>query len=138
MKEEGFVTWASIENACKGAGDLISDRVSTIDDKIEKYNQKIEKLNKKIKELEKGKPLYAVGDRVILADVHYTVKIKKVTYDKKEGYKYWFDNAFHRDVFVLEKDIFGKYSGDNDYIEYLLGELWKVKGILQNLKRGIK
>lgn len=137
MKDE-FVGWAYHENALRSEASAVADRVSTIDDKIEKYNQKIEKLNKKIKELEKGKPLYAVGDRVILADVHYTVKIKKVTYDKKEGYIYWFDNSYCKDVFTLEKDIFGKYSGDNDYIEYLLGELWKVKGILQNLKRGIK
>ena len=137
MKDE-FVGWAYNENALRSEASAVADRVSTIDDKIEKYNQKIEKLNKKIKELEKGKPLYAVGDRVILADAHYVVKIKKVTYDKKEGYTYWFDNSFHRDIFVLEKDIFKKYSGDNDYIEYLLSELWKVESILQNLKRGIK
>lgn len=138
MKEEGFVTWASIENACKGAGDLISDRVSTIDDKIEKYNQKIEKLNKKIKELEKGKPLYAVGDKVILADMHYVIKIKKITYNKKEGYIYWFDKPAHKDIFTLEKDILKKYVNDEDYIQYLLLELWRVERVLDGFTKETK
>ncbi len=137
MKEEGFVTWASIENACKGAGDLISDRVSTIDDKIEKYNQKIEKLNKKIKELEKGKPLYAVGDRVILAPSHDVVRIKKVKYSKKLGYTYCFKYEYMtEEKWVFEKDILKCYAGDSDYINYLLHELWRVERILDGITRG--
>ena len=129
MKDE-FVGWAYNENALRSEASAVADRVSTIDDKIEKYNQKIEKLNKKIKELEKGKPLYAVGDRVILADMHYVIKIKKITYDKKQGYIYWFDKPAHKDIFTLEKDILKKYVNDEDYIQYLLLELWRVERVL--------
>lgn len=137
MKEEGFFTWTSIENACKGAGDLIGDRVSTIDDKIEKYNQKIEKLNKKIKELEKGKPLYKVGDRVILAPSHDVVRIKKVKYDKKLGYTYYFKYEYMtEEKWVFEKDILKHYAGDSDYINYLLHELWRVERILDGITKG--
>lgn len=130
MSEWQTIKCECISDASALKGDLISDRVSTIDDKIEKYNQKIEKLNKKIKELEKGKPLYAVGDRVILADMHYVIKIKKITYDKKQGYIYWFDKPAHKDIFTLEKDILKKYVNDEDYIQYLLLELWRVERVL--------
>ena len=133
MKEEGFITCAKIENE----GVLVTDRISTIDDKIEKYNQKIEKLNKKIKELEKGKPLYAVGDRVILAKSHDVVRIKKVKYSKKLGYTYCFKYEYMtEEKWAFEKDILKHYAGDSDYINYLLHELWRVERILDGITKG--
>ena len=138
MSEWQTIKYECISDASALKGDAVSDRVNEIDEEIEKYNQKIEKLNKKIKELEKGKPLYAVGDRVILADMHYVIKIKKITYNKKEGYIYWFDKPAHKDISTLEKDILKKYVNDEDYIQYLLLELWRVERVLDGFTKETK
>ena len=138
MSEWQTIKYECISDVSALKGDSVSDRVNEIDEEIEKYNKKIEKLNKKIKELEKGKPLYAVGDRVILADMHYVIKIKKITYNKKEGYIYWFDNSAYKDVFTLEKDILKKYVSDSDYIQYLLLELWRMERVLDGITKGAK
>ena len=138
MSEWQTIKYECISDVSALKGDTVRDRVNEIDEEIEKYNKKIEKLNKKIKELEKGKPLYAVGDRVILADMHYVIKIKKITYDKKQGYIYWFDKPSHKDIFTLEKDILKKYVNDEDYIQYLLLELWRVERVLDGFTKETK